>query len=327
MLHLSLKDQISFFTQMATMLKAGVPIVKSLETIGTNALSRGQRRFALAMADFVAKGGRLSDGLSELPGIRDDFVIAMVRVGETGGFLDQKLRELAFFLEKVQAFRMSFMSSMIYPLLIFHGSVLLPPLFYLFTGEASTYFRVILTVLVPFYALVASLAVLHTVLASSRAFRSFCDSVFVFTPLVGGVIKKFAVARFARAFANLYESGINVNQCVTAASSACGNMLLAGRFRKIAPAIDRGTPLSQAFRQSGLFPPLALQLIATGEETGTMATMLLKSADILDEQLDHTMKRFFVILPVLVLLMAGGYVGYVVIRQYMKIFDMFYRIR
>lgn len=306
---------------MATMLGAGVPLLKALDNIASNARSGGLRSFAVNLSKFIVGGGRLSDGIEKLPGIHDEYIINMVRVGEQGGFLDAKFREIAEFLEKVQRFRMTFISGLIYPLILFHGSVLFPPLFYFFIGQPVTYFRVTLSVLIPFYLIVLFTWALYATLGEIREIRTIFDFFLAYFPLIGGVMRKLAVSRFTRALSNLFEAGVGVTPSIRIASQACGNVVLAERLERMGDMVDKGVSLSKSLQSSGLFSSTALQLIATGEESGDVVKLLKKTSDFIDEQLEESMARFFVVLPVIFYIILGVYIGYVFITGMLKLYQ------
>ncbi|MGV8123354.1 MAG: type II secretion system F family protein [Candidatus Xenobiia bacterium LiM19] len=320
MLRLNLKEQALFFNQMATLMKAGVPITKSIESIGKNAPSRTVKAFANSISEFVIQGKPFSDALERLPGISDHYIFNLVRVGEQVGLVDVKFREIAEYLERIYSFRMNLITQMIYPLIIIHASILLPPLFYLFTGHVDTYLRLTLTVLIPAYAIVIVGAVMYITMTDSPGIRRFFDSVMAHLPLISGLVLKTAVARFTRALATLYDAGAGLSYGIGVAAKACGNTFLAVRFESMTLNIDKGIPLTESFTKTGLFPPIALQLISTGEDTGELSKTLYKTADYLDEQLAESLKRFFAIIPIFFILVLGIYVGYVFIQFFSSIY-------
>jgi len=305
---------------MATLMKAGVPVTKSIESIAKNAHSRTVKAFAESISRFVIEGKPISDALEVLPGISDHYIINLVRVGEQVGIVDTKFREIAEYLERIYSFRMNLITQMIYPLVVIHASILLPPLFYLFTGHVDTYLRMTLTVLIPAYAIVMFGAVMYITMTDSPGVRRFFDSAIAHLPLISGLVLKTAVARFTRALATLYDAGAGLSYGISVAAKACGNSFLAERFESMTVNIDKGIPLTESFSNTGLFPPIALQLIGTGEDTGELSRTLYKTADYLDEQLAESLKRFFSIVPIFFILVLGVYVGYVFIQFFSSIY-------
>jgi type II secretory pathway component PulF len=320
LLRLNLKEQALFFSQMATMIKAGVPITKSLESIAKNAPSRTVQKFARSISGYVMEGKALSEAIETLPGINDHYIINLVRVGEQVGLVDTKFKEIADYLERIYSFRMSFITQMIYPLVIIHASILLPPLFYIFTGHVETYLRLTLTVLVPAYAIVFFCIIAYVTMTDAPAIRRTIDSIVAHIPIVGGLVLKVAVARFTRALATLYDAGAGLSYGISVAAKACGNAFIAGRFESMTANIDKGIPLTDAFTQTRLFPPIALQLVGTGEDTGELSRTLYKTADYLDEQLAESTKRFFAVIPIFFYIILGIYVGYIFINFFTGIY-------
>ncbi len=305
---------------MATLMKAGVPVTKSLESIAKNAPSGTVKIFAKSISEFVLPGKSLSEALEKLPGISDQYIISLVHVGERVGLVDSKFREIAEYLERIYSFRMNLITQMIYPLVLFHASILMPPLFYAFTGQMETYLRMTLSVLIPAYAIAIVGMVMYATMTDSPGIRRFMDSVLANFPLVSGLVLKMAVARYTRALATLYDAGAGLSYGVGIAAKACGNSCLATRFESMILFIDKGIPLTECFSKTGLFPSLAIQLIGTGEDTGELARSLYKTADYLDEQLAESTKRFFSIMPVFLYLIMGAYVGYIFIKFFAGIY-------
>jgi type IV pilus assembly protein PilC len=320
MLRLNLKEQILFFNQMGTLVGAGIPLLKALESVSVNAPSRALQKFARTMKESIIKGSTLSEAIERLPGISDEFIINLVRVGEQVGFLDVKFKEIALFLEKILRFRTSIITHMIYPLILLHASILLPPLFYIFLGQVETYLKVTLSFLIPFYLITTFTILLYVTLNEIKPIRVIFDWFLACIPILSGISRTMAVARFTRALGCLYEAGIVLTLAVPISARACGNMAIAEQLAGITRSLDSGILLADALNKTRLFHPMAIQLLATGEDTGDLAKMLLKTTEFLDEQLEETMKRFFVILPFVIYALMGFYIGYVFITQFMKIY-------
>jgi type II secretory pathway component PulF len=316
---LNLGEQILFFNQMTTMLAAGLPLLKSLESVGANSPSGRLRNYARSLAVHISRGESVSDSMEKVPGIHDLFIVNMVRLGEQTGFLDARFKEITQFLEKINSFRMQFLTHMIYPIIVFHVGVLLPPLFFLFTGNPERYLTVTLSVLLPFYGLIVFGTVLYLILRNVKEIVMIYDFTISVIPIVSGIVKKSAISRFTRAFASLYDAGLGLSQGVKVAAAACGNSAYGKRLQAMAPVIDKGNPLTQAMAGTRLFPPMVLQMVSTGEETGDVAHLLRKVSEYLDEQLEATVKRFFIILPILFYLVMGAFIGYVFITQFLRI--------
>jgi len=323
---LTLGEQIIFFNQMATMLTAGLPLLKSLESVSTNSPSLKLKHYARSLAAFISKGGSISEAMEKVPGISDLFIINMVRLGETTGFIDARFKEITSFLEKINTFRMQFLTHLIYPTIIFHAGVLLPPLFYLFTGNPERYFIVILSVLLPIYGLVMISAILYLLLRNVKEIVFVYDFIVAIIPIISGLVRKSAISRFTRAFACLYDAGLGVSRGIEFAAAACGNSAIAPRLAAMVPVIDRGATMSEAMNGSRLFPSMALQMISTGEETGDVSQLLRKVSEYLDEQLEATVKRFFIILPILFYMVMGTFIGYIFIKEFLRVSGEFLKV-
>lgn len=317
---ISLNEQIVFFSQMADMLKAGVPLVKSIELIGESVNSRNMKDFSKDLSKFIVDGGKLSDGFSRYSGINDEYILNMIKIGEQGGFIDEKFREIAIFLEKIRSIKMKLIYNLIYPVILLHAGILLPPLFNLFTGNVKVYFQCTLSVLIPLYLTVLAIAVFFPIFSEIQLIRNVFDSFLVNIPLIKGLVKKLSVARFTRAFGGLYEAGVPLSQSILISSRACGNVIIGGKFANMSKAVDAGMPIEQVMAATGLFSPISIQFISTGKDTGDLGRMLLKAADVLDGELDETIKRFTLIFPIFIYLIIGIYVGYTVINTFLGIY-------
>ncbi len=145
-------------------------------------------------------------------------------------------------------------------------------------------------------------------------------------PIISGLVRKSAISRFARAFASLYDAGLGVSRGIEVAAAACGNTAMAGKLAAMVPIIDKGAPMSEAMTKSRLFPPIALQMISTGEETGDVSQLLRKVSEYLDEQLETTVRRFFIILPILFYMVMGSFIGYIFIREFLRVSGEFMKV-
>jgi type IV pilus assembly protein PilC len=325
-------DHLVIFTrQLSAMVGAGVPLLRSLTSLEKHAEDPLLKTTLADIIKSVEGGTSLAEALAKHPNIFNDIYVNMVRAGETAGILDDILKRLAYQQEKSAAIRKKIRSAMAYPLVLivittiaFFGLMLfvIPQIGKILTdlGGADaelpgiTLFMLGLSNLITgfwyiiFPAIGFIIYVLIRYVKTPKGKRRF-DTLVLKIPGVKGIIKKVAVARFARTFSALMGAGVAVLECLEVTSRAVGNTLYAEALIEAAREVKNGKALSAVIEKNELFPAIVGQMLAVGEETGQTDTVLIKVADFYEEEVDLSIESISSIIEPAMIVLMGSMVG------------------
>lgn len=332
-------SHLSFFTrQLAAMLSSGIPLTRSLYT-----LSREQENPLLGMiagevARSIEGGVSFSESLRAYPDVFSDMFVDMIRAGEVGGAMEEMLDRLSTQLERDKNLQDSVRSATIYPSVILIFAVIIVtallvvvvPIFKGFIPEGTpiplpTKMVMFLSDTVRGYSYLYMLGLVLAWLGvysftRSRRGRSIWDFYKFRLPVFGVLLKKVAVARFARTFATLLAGGIPVIQALEAAGPASGSKLMADIIKEAGEGIQEGKNIFVPLEKSGFFPPILTSMVAVGEETGQLAYLLGRVADFFEEEVSTMSKALASLLEPLMIIGVGLVIGLIVIAIYLPIF-------
>ncbi len=337
----SSKDVMVFTQDLATLLEAGLPVDRALTLLIESA---DKERFKSVVGDIlktVQGGGYLSDALAKHPRAFTSFYVSMVRAGEAGGVLEAVLSRLGEFLESAQELKDYIKSAMVYPIflvsvgglsIIILLTFVIPKFSIIFsdmgqTLPLSTRFLLGTSHLLQSYWW-AILLVLGTGYFFLRKYlktpagRLKFDRRKMKFPLVGELIKKVEVARFARTLGTLTKSGVPILQALMLVKDILGNKVVSRAMENVYARVKEGDRLSKPLRDTGIFPPLAIQMITVGEETGRLDRMLLRVAESYEKMVRNMVKRLISLLEPAMILFMGLVVGFVVVSMLMAVFSM-----
>jgi len=327
-----LEDIVIFTRQMATMINAGVPLVRSLSTMQDQTENPAFKKVITEISKDVESGMAFADTLEKHPEVFSTIFINMVRAGEAGGILDDILKKLATQQEKDASIRKKFKSAMTYPMVLISITVIV--------------FIALMTIVVPKIGnIVADLTggaelpkMTQVMLQISSALTSFwyihisviVIGVFAFrrwkktpkgrkqfdrllfkVPAINKILVKVAIARFARIFASLMSAGVSVIETIEITARAIGNTVIEEELINAAREVANGKQLSEPLSKSEIFPPIVAQMLAIGEETGQSDTILLKVAEFYEEEVDAAVEGISSILEPILIVVMGGMVGLV----------------
>jgi general secretion pathway protein F len=338
----STRDIVDFTQQLATLIDAGLPLDRALvilEELETNARLK---EIAADLLRSVRAGSSLSDALAKHhPRPFSRLYINMVRAGEKGGVLEATLKRLADFLREALEFKEAVVSATIYPALltlvgagavVFLMTFVLPRFADIFKdlGQALPLPTLILLNIsdaLQSYWWVFVLAVVAVVLGvrivlASPAGRLSMDRLLLRLPLVGTVILKTEVARWARVLGTLLRSGVPVINAMSVVRDMTSNHVLVGATERLVEGVKRGAGLSAPMAESGIFPPLVRHMVRIGEETGRLEEMLLRVADAFEAEVRKLVKRLTGLLEPVIILAMGLVVGFIVVAMLMAIFSI-----
>jgi type IV pilus assembly protein PilC len=326
------QDQlVSFTRQLSAMVGAGVPLLRSLSSLEKHSEDAALKKVLATVVKDVEGGMNLGDAMSKHPTTFNDIYVNMVRAGESAGILDDILKRLASQLEKSTAIRKKIKSAMAYPVVLMFitvvaffglmifvipqiGKILLDlggpdaklpgiTLFMLGISHViTTYWYII------FPVIGGSIFLFIRYIKTKRGRRQF-HSVILKIPGINTIIKKVAIARFARTFSALMGAGVAVLESLEVTSRAVGNVLYEEAIRTAAIEVKNGRSLSAVVEKNELFPPIVSQMLSVGEETGQTDTVLIKVADFYEEEVDLAIESISSIIEPVMIVVMGGMVG------------------
>lgn len=326
-----LRDMVIFTRQLATMIDAGVPLVRSLATLQNQTESPVFKKHLIEVSKDIEGGMAFADALAKHPTVFSTIYINMVRAGEAGGILDDILKKLAVQQEKDASIKAKFKSAMTYP------TVLITITFTVFIALMTFVVPKIGKIIVDlgaegskvppltqamlnishfmtsqWYILLGGILIITFSLRAylkKPAGKRMRDRLLLKIPVLKVVIVKVAVARFSRIFASLMTAGVSVIEAIEITAKAIGNTLVEDELLAAAKEVANGTPLSVPLSQSKIFPPIVSQMLAVGEETGRIGDILVKVADFYEEEVDATVESLSSILEPIMIVIMGAMVG------------------
>jgi len=326
--------------QLSTMLKAGLPLIRALHALasdGSGALSGVLN----SVADDVANGEPFSKALASHPSVFSHLYVSLVRSGEESGSLDLITRQLADYLDRSEEIKRKVKSAMAYPVLMIGFLVVVSAVIFLkiipMMGETYSKLGVDLpgiTQLVLnisnfavskfwlFVIAIVGAVVAWRVLSVTPQGRLFIDGVKLRMPLFGSIVKKIVIAKFLRTLGVLVESGLPIIEALTLSGRTSGNEVISTAVKKIGESVSRGGNLSDGFRDVEVFPELIVQMVATGEETGSLGDMLNEIADFYDQQSETAINTLASVIEPVMIILVGGMVTIVVVATFLPIFTM-----
>jgi type IV pilus assembly protein PilC len=336
------KDLVIFTRQFATMIDAGLPLVQCLKILGDQNENPTFKKIIEEVRSDVEQGSTFADALAKHPKPFDDLFCNLVAAGEVGGILDTILNRLAVYLEKADKLARKVKGAMVYPstvLVVAIGVVVLllvkviptfEKMFSDFGGELPGPTKIVVNVSnfmqewIGVFLVGTTIAVIAFLQARrrSRKFRRTTDALFLKAPLFGSLLRKVAVARFTRTLGTMIASGVPILDGLEIVARTSGNMIIEEALNKVRSGIAEGRTIAEPLAESGVFPGMVVQMIAVGEETGAMETMLSKIADFYDDEVDAAVDALTAMLEPIMMVGLGGTVGSMLIAMYLPIFKI-----
>ena len=334
-------DVAIFTRQLATLIDAGLPLVKSLTALIEQLERSPLKRMIIKVRDDVNAGMAFADALDRYPRVFSGLYVNMIRAGEAAGALEVVLERLADLLEKNVKMINKVRSIMIYPIVVAVIGVsvvtfllvkVVPTIISVFaetqqalplptvilltiSGVIRNYWWGIASILIGLYLLFAFWK-------KTRTGRYWVDRIKLRLPLVGILIRKMAVVRFSRTLSTLLASGTPLLKSLDIVKNIVGNEVIAGAIEESRKAIKAGQSISEPFRKSRVFPPIVVHMIAVGETSGSLEKMLSKVADAYEDEVETTVSALTSVLEPIMIVLMGGVVGFIVISILLPIFQM-----
>ncbi|MBI4743865.1 MAG: type II secretion system F family protein [Actinobacteria bacterium] len=342
----SLKDLTIFSRQFATMITSGLPLIRCLNILHQQTKNKNFKNVISQVQHDVESGQTLSNALAKYPKIFPDLYVNMVKAGEAGGVLDEVLMRLAEHLEKEGALRHKIKSAMTYPVLMFVFSIVIvfvmitfivPVFVKMFAdigGDLPLPTKIIISasnfVQNDWYLLLAFIfGGIYGLkkLIKTKSGRIAYDSLRLKLPLIGPLARKVAVAQFTRTFGTLITSGVPILGALEIVGNTSGNVIISSAVDKIRTSIKEGETIAKPLEKSGVFPPMVIQMIAVGEETGALDSMLQKIADFYDEEVGSSVEALTSLIEPLMIIFMGLIVGGILISLYLPMFSLITSIK
>ena len=335
------KEIVVFTRQFATMIDAGLPLVQCLEILGSQQANVHFRKVINAVKSDVESGSTLADALAKHPKIFDDLYVNLVAAGEVGGILDTILNRLATYMEKALKLIGKVKGALVYPsvvivvalavtaiLLVFVIPVF-EQMFRDFGGAlpAPTQFVIDLSNamrahLIEFIVALVILVVAFRLIVRTPRGRLYFDAVSLKAPLFGPLLRKVAVAKFTRTLGTMISSGVPILDALQITAKSAGNKVVENAILYTRERISEGRTMADPLAETGVFPPMVVQMIAVGESTGAMDAMLQKIADFYEEEVDAAVAALTSLLEPLLMVVLGVLLGGLIIAMYLPIFEL-----
>ncbi len=337
------EKDVTFFTrQLATMLKAGVPLLQAFDIVGKGHNNPNVTRLLMDVKTDVETGNNLASAFRKFPLFFDNLFCNLVAAGEQAGILDTLLDRLATYKEKTLAVKAKIKSAMFYPTAIVVVAFIVTAVIMIFVvpafKELFTSFGADLpmpTLVVMsmsdffvqywwaiFGSIGGGLWFFFYTWKRSRKMQQVMDRLMLRIPVFGPVMEKGVLARWARTLSTMFAAGVPLVESLDSVGGASGNVVFEDATRKIREEVSTGTGLTIAMQNSGVFPSMVLQMVAIGEESGSLDSMLSKVADFYEEEVDNAVKALSSLMEPIIMAFLGVVIGGLVVAMYLPIFKM-----
>jgi type IV pilus assembly protein PilC len=327
------------------MIDAGLPLVQCLEILGSQQENKTFRQILLQVRQDVESGSSLATALRRHPKAFDDLYCNMVAAGEAGGILDTILQRLAQYIEKIVKLRGAVRSAMVYPVAVITIAVLvvwvilwkvIPTFATLFAGlGASLPLPTRITIALSnfigdwwwlmFMAFGATMFLLARYHKTHKG-RRHIDGILLRVPVLGMVLRKIAVARFCRTLGTLVSSGVPILEGLEITARTSGNAVVEDAIMATRNSVEQGKTIAEPLKGTDVFPDMVVQMVAVGEQTGALETMLNKIADFYEDEVDEATANLLALLEPVMIFVLGVIIGGIVISMYMPMFDLITKI-
>ena len=334
---------ITFFTrQLATMLKAGVPMLQAFDIVARGHSNARFSRLMMQIKGRIESGSSLSQAFREHPGQFDALYCNLVHAGETSGTIDAILDRLAMYMEKILAIKSKIKTALFYPISVMTVAIIvvwvimvwvIPSFKQVFTSfgadlPAPTLMVIAVSDFVVvwwwliFLVVAATISGLLFLYRRSAAFRVGFDRVLLKMPVIGSIVQKATIARWTRTLATMFTAGVPLVESLDAVAGAAGNAVYAAATKRIQTDVSTGTSLTNAMSNTMIFPTMVLQMTQIGEESGSLDNMLGKVADFYEREVDDSVAALSTLLEPIIIVFLGVVIGGLVVAMYLPIFKL-----
>ncbi len=338
---IGLTDLVMFSRQMCSLTRAGIPIIRTLESIASTARNVEFKRVLNEIAERLQAGHNLAASMQQYPAVFSSLYVAIIHIGESVGRLDEAFLQLSKYLELEEETRKRIKSASRYPVFVLISVVVavaiiniwvIPPFSAMFEsfGSGLPWATKLLLKTSKFsvaywhwfvLAIAAAVYGFHRFTLTDRGGLWF-DRMKLRAPVTGSIQERALLARFARTFSVTLDSGLPATQALAVVSRAVDNRYVGDKIMGILDSVERGDTLTNAARDSGLFPPLVLQMLAIGEDTGAVAEMLIQVAEFYEGEVDYDLKKVSESIEPILIVFVGGVVLVLALAVYLPMWEM-----
>ncbi|MBI4656763.1 MAG: type II secretion system F family protein [Elusimicrobia bacterium] len=335
------KDIVIFSRQLSTLVSAGVPIVQGLNILESQAESPAFKVVLTGLRGDIEAGLSIAEAMKKHPKAFSELYVSMIKAGEVGGILDIILERLSTYLEQSEALKAKVKSALMYPMIVSSVALLITvflivfiipvfkDIFSSFGGALPPPTRILIGISDALrrnfiYLLLAAgggVWGLKRYLKTEKGTKKF-DEISLKLPIFGILLKKVAIAKFARTLGTLIKSGVPILQGLETVAKTAGNKMIEEAIFKSRDSIKEGGRISEPLKKTALFPPMVVQMIGVGEETGGLDNMLTKIADFYDQEVDTAVKGLTSMIEPLVMVFMGVVIGSIVIAMFLPMFEL-----
>jgi type IV pilus assembly protein PilC len=335
-------DIAIFSRQLATMMSAGVPLVQSFEIVGRGHENPAMQDLLLAIKQDIESGTAMAPAMAKYPLYFDDLFCNLIAAGEQAGVLETMLDKIAVYKEKTESIKGKIKKALFYPAAVIIVAIIVTVVILLFVIPqfkelfssfgadlpAFTLLVIGLSELLEqwWWALLLGIGVsgwsIATTFKRSSKFREMVDRAMLKIPVIGEILNKASLARFARTLSTMFTAGVPLVEALESVAGATGNIVYQEAVLRMREEVATGQSLQLSMRQLNLFPFMVIQMTAIGEESGALDTMLGKVADFYEEQVDNAVDALSSLMEPMIMVVIGGLVGSLVVAMYLPIFKM-----
>ncbi|BBB33165.1 type IV pilus assembly protein PilC [Thermotomaculum hydrothermale] len=340
------KELAIFTKQFSVMIDAGLPLVQCLDILASQQENKFFANVLEQVRNDVEQGSTLADAMKKHPKVFDDLYTNLIAAGEAGGILDVIMQRLSIYIEKAYKLKESFKSAMTYPITVITIAVLIvalilwkviPAFASMFAGlgaELPLPTRIVIK-LSHFVVNFGFWIILFFILVfiglrkfyQTETGRKLIDGFVLKLPILGIIFRKIAVARFSRTLATLVSSGVSILEGLMITAKTAGNKIVEDAVLEARLQVEQGKTISEPLKNTKVFPPMVVQMIGVGEQTGALDTMLSKIADFYEEEVDQAVAQLMSLLEPVMIVVLGGLVGGIVVSMYLPIFSLIKHIK
>ena len=335
------KEIVMMTRQLSTLIDAGLPLLRSINVLIVQLKPCKLRDVLRDVSSDIQGGSTFSEALAKHPKQFDRLYVNMVRAGEVGGMLEVVLQRLAMFMERREALKRRVKGALIYPIAVmviasaivgfllvkvvpvfetvfdeFESELPAPTKFLMACGDYMVYNWWLLLIYINGTIISIKL------MTKSRFIKQIFDRIILKVPLIGDLVTKVGVARFARTFGTLINSGVPILQALKITKETIGNVVIQNAVDKVHDSIREGDTIAAPLDETKVFPPMVVNMIDVGEETGALDSMLMKVADIYDAEVEMAVEAMLTLLEPMIIILLGGVIGFIVISLYLPIFSL-----
>lgn len=337
------QEDITVFTrQLATMMKAGLPLMQAFEIVARGHANPSMTQLLMSVKSDVEQGQSMGSAFAKHPKYFDRFYCNLVAAGEAGGVLENLLDKLAVYKEKTQSIKKKVKSALTYPIAIVVVAVVLVIVMMMFVLPAFgkvykdmgaelpplTQFMMTMSDFFVSYGWLVIIGLIGAVVAlihlhkTSPKFQKKVDAWTLKLPIFGAIVRKATIARWARTTASLFAAGVPLVEALDSVAGASGNILYEEATLNIKSQVNQGLSLTSGMQSTGLFPNMVIQMASIGEESGSLDDMLNKAAEFYEEEVDTAVAQLSSLMEPIIMVVLGGIIGTILVAMYLPLFNL-----